>query len=533
MELYKILIVDDEEEIRLGVIKKFDWESYGFKVVGDAANGIEAWEKANILQPDIVMTDIRMPFMDGLELGGKIQEVMPVTKIIIFSGCDDFEYAQKAIRINVFEYVLKPINSEDLIEILKRLKYRLDEEYDEKRNIEVLQKHYLDSIPIMREQFLAAVIEGKVSNDSIAEKINRLKINFKFDYFTVGVISLEVLNKDSSIFKAENMLLPISAEKILQDIMRNICEFTSFLYLDNVIVIGNLRDEMEIKYFINALNEVCRSFKKIINESMVIGLGRVCEKFSNISLSYKDAKNALEYKAILGREKVIYIEDVEPDTSLTLSYDENLERRFVEVVKVGNNDDINNILDELFNISYKGVLPINQYRLYGIEVLTSLIKIIKSYKLNISDIIGENFSEYLSLDNLNSINEIKEWFRERTIKANEAIRNERINSAQILVDKAKRYIAENYNDDELSVDKMCLVLHLSPAYFSTIFKKETGVSFINYLTDIRMEESIRLLNTTDYKTSIIGQKVGYMEPNYFSYVFKKKFGMSPTRYRKR
>ena len=507
MELYKILIVDDEEEIRLGVIKKIDWESYGFKVVGDAANGIEAWEKANILQPDIVMTDIRMPFMDGLELGKKIQEVMPTTKIIIFSGCDDFEYAQKAIRINVFEYVLKPINSEDLIEILKRLKYRLDEEYDEKRNIEVLQKHYLDSIPIMREQFLAAVIEGKVSNDSIAEKINRLKINFKFDYFTVGVISLEVLNKDSSIFKAENMLLPISAEKILQDIMKNICEFTSFLYLDNVIVIGNLKDRMEIKYFINALNEVCRSFKKIINESMVIGLGRVCENFSNISLSYKDAKNALEYKAILGREKV--------------------------VVKLGNNDDINNILDELFNISYKGVLPINQYRLYGIEVLTSLIKIIKSYKLNISNIIGENFSEYLSLDNLNSINEIKEWFRERTIKANEAIRNERINSAQILVDKAKRYIAENYNDDELSVDKMCLVLHLSPAYFSTIFKKETGVSFINYLTDIRMEESIRLLNTTDYKTSIIGQKVGYMEPNYFSYVFKKKFGMSPTRYRKR
>ena len=101
MELYKILIVDDEEEIRLGVIKKINWESYGFKVVGDAANGVEAWEKANNLKPDIVMTDIRMPFMDGLELGEKIQEIMPSTKIIIFSGCDDFEYAQKAIRLNV------------------------------------------------------------------------------------------------------------------------------------------------------------------------------------------------------------------------------------------------------------------------------------------------------------------------------------------------------------------------------------------------------------------------------------------------
>ena len=533
MELYKILIVDDEEEIRLGVIKKINWESYGFKVVGDAANGVEAWEKANNLKPDIVMTDIRMPFMDGLELGEKIQEIMPSTKIIIFSGCDDFEYAQKAIRLNVSEYVLKPINSENLIEILKRLKCKLDEEYDEKRNIQVLQRYYLESMPIMRQEFLTAVVEGKITNEIIAEKLDRLRIDFKYNYFTVGIISLDILNKEKSIFKEENILLPISAEKILKEIMKNICEFTSFLYLDNVIVIGNLKDKLEIKYFINALNEVCRNFKKIVNGSMVIGLGRICDCFSDINLSYKDARSALEYKAILGDEKVIYIEDVEPDSSISLNFDESLERKFVEAIKLGNDDDINSILDEIFNINYKGVLPINQYRIYGIEVLTALIKIMKSYRLNISDIIGENFNEYLYLNNLNSITEIKEWFREKTIKANKAIKNERINSAKILVDKAKQYIVENYSDYDLSVDKMCLVLHLSPAYFSTVFKKETGVSFINYLTDIRMEESIRLLNTTDYKTSIIGQKVGYMEPNYFSYVFKKRFGMSPTRYRKR
>lgn len=532
MELYKILIVDDEEEIRLGVIKKINWEKYGFKVVGDAQNGVDALEKVNNLQPDIVMTDIRMPFMDGLELGEKIQEIMPSTKIVIFSGCDDFEYAQKAIRINVSEYVLKPINSENLIEILKKLKCKLDEEYDEKRNIEVLQKYYIESMPIMREQFLTAAIEGKIGDINLEEQLNRLGIKFKFNFFAVGVINLD-FNTNNTIFKDNYSLLPISAQKILQDIIKNICDFTSFLYLDNVIVIGNLKGEDELKYFINGLNEVCRSFKKIVSGTMVIGLGRLYECFSKIDLSYKDAKSALEYKVILGTEKVIYIEDVEPDTSRSLDFNENLERKFVDAIKVGSSTDINNVLDELFNIKSKGVLPINEYRIYGIEVLTSLIKTIKSYNLNISDIIGENFNDYLYLDSLNSIIEIKEWFKERANKANEAIKNERINSSKILVDKAKKYIKKNFGDYELSVDKMCLVLHLSPAYFSTIFKKETGVSFINYLTDIRMEEAIRLLNTTDSKTSIIGQEVGYLEPNYFSYVFKKKIGVSPTRYRKR
>ena len=532
MELYKILIVDDEEEIRIGVIKKINWEYYGFKVIGDASNGIEAWEKANNLKPDIVMTDIRMPFMDGLELGAKIQEVMPSTKIIIFSGCDDFEYAQKAISINVSEYVLKPINSENLIEILKRLKCKLDEEYDEKRNVEILQKYYLQSIPIMREQFLTAAIEGKVSNVNLNEELDRLKISFRFKYFIVGIINLDI-NNENSIFKENDKLLPISAQKILQEIMKNICEFTSFLYLDKVIVIGNLKEKEGLNYFINGLNEVCRSFKRIISGSMVIGLGRVCDSFSKVNLSYKDAKNALEYKVILGREKVIYIEDVEPDTSKSLDFNENLERKFVDAIKVGTSIDIDNVLEEIFSIKSMELLPINEFKIYGIEVLTSLIKIIKSYDLNVSDIMGKDFNDYLYLNNLSSILEIKEWFKERANKANESIKNERINSSKILIDKAKKYIKENYNDYELSVDKICLVLHLSPAYFSTIFKKETGVSFINYLTDIRMEEAIRLLNTTDNKTSVIGHNVGYLEPNYFSYVFKKKFGISPTRYRKR
>ena len=533
MDLYKILIVDDEEEIREGIIRKINWENYGFTIVGSAQNGIEALEKAQSLNPDIIMTDVKMPYMDGLELGEKVIEIMPSTKIIIFSGCDDFEYAQKAIRIKAVEYVLKPINSLELIEILKKLKVKLDEEYDEKRNIEILHKYYIESMPIMKEQFLIASIEGKIQKEQVMQQLDRVQVNFKNKYFAVGVISLDYSQISNDVFKENIMLLPISAQKILDDVMVNICECISFRYIDNVIIICNFHNKENVKSIINGFNEVCRNFKKIINGNISVGLGRICEKFDDIYLSYNDAKSALEYKAILGNGKVIYIDDVEPDTSSKLNFNENLEKKFIDSIKIGSNEDINNIIDDMFHINNKNILPINEYRIYGMEVLTALIKTIRSYNLNTGDIIGENFNDYLYLNNLNSIGEFKEWFKEKAIKANIAIKNERINSSKILVEKAKEYINKNYMDYELSVDRICSELHLSPAYFSTIFKKETNINFINFITDVRLEQAVNLLNTTDYKTSVIAQKVGYIEPNYFSYVFKKKFGIPPTRYRKR
>ena len=135
MDFYKVMVVDDEDEIRLGIIKKINWEALGFKVVGDGENGKDALEKAEKLQPDIVLTDIKMPFMDGLELVEKLGKVMPSTRVVIFSGADDFEYAHKAIKLNVVEYILKPINSSELTEVLKRLKDKLDKDYEEKRNL--------------------------------------------------------------------------------------------------------------------------------------------------------------------------------------------------------------------------------------------------------------------------------------------------------------------------------------------------------------------------------------------------------------
>lgn len=537
MNLYRIMIVDDEEEIRLGIIKRIDWEANGFVVVADAENGQEALEKAEKYQPDVIMTDIKMPFMDGLELGKKLVELMPSTKIIVFSGCDDFEYAHRAIKINVVEYVLKPINSIELVDVLKRLKLQLDKEYEEKRNLETLYKHYVESLPVIREQFLVGVLEGRISDSQWKEQAENLGIDFKCDYLSVallradGMLALE--NQiDNQAIQKEPTLVPISIKKIVDENMNKYSKFISLIYSDMVVVIGNFEDKEDTLLFIKGINEVCKTYERIMNLTISAGIGHTYTNPSEIRFSYRSAQNALDYRFILGKGKAIYIDDVEPDNSIQLQLDEQEERSMLNSIKISSEEEIAIAIENLFKKFKDLLLPFNQYRIYLMEIMTSILKLVQAYNLDVEEIFGENFNCYSYLEAFDSINEVQKWITCKAIKVNDYIKKERINSSMLLVEKAKQYIKENYMDYDVSVEKLCSKLHVSPTYFSTIFKKETGESFVNYLTTIRLEEAVKLLNTTDDKTYIIAEKVGYPEANYFSYVFKKKFGVSPSKYRK-
>lgn len=531
MDLYKVLIVDDEEEIRQGIIRKIDWEKYGFIVVGDAENGKDALEKTERLQPDIIMTDIKMPFMDGLELGEKIKDILPSTKIIIFSGSDELDYAHKAIKINVVDYVLKPINSNELIEVLKALKDKIDKEYDEKKNVEKLYEYYKESLPILKEKFLVGTIEGRIKSESLKKEAKELGIEFNSPFVSVGVINTDSIKEKIDEEELKEKLINISIKQILDEVMVDYCNCISFIYSGTIVAIGNLKSEEEILKFIKGLNEVCKTSERIIGKRVSAGVGQVTSDYSEMRFSYKMARNALHYRIVLGRGKAIYIDDVEPDNSVQLQFDENDERELLNSIKIKGAKEIRETVHRLFIRVKKSLLPFNQYKIYLIQITTSLLKVTQAYNLSIDEVFGENFNCYSHLDNFDSIDDIEEWFIERSIKINYLIKRERLDSSKLLVDKAKRYIDRNYSDSDMSVEKVCKNLHVSPTYFSTIFKKEIGTSFINYLTTVRLEVAVNLLNTTDYKSYVIAEKVGYPEPNYFSYVFKKKFGVSPSKYR--
>lgn len=537
MNLYSIILVDDEEEVRKSIIKQIDWESAGFQVVGDAENGEDALEKIEVLEPDVVLTDIRMPYMDGLTLAEKIRQRYPSTKVVIFSGYDDFEYAQKAIKLNVTEYILKPVNVEELTSILKRIKSNLDEEIEEKRNVSRLRENYRKSLPIIREQFFNDMVHRRLADDLIESKLREYDIPItgarKWIIAAIDVEKSDDRSKKTLSLHEEEELIPISVMQIVREKLKSYCRFSLFQSTAEagMVVIAALDDDNTTTGLIDVLGDICKETKRILEVPVTIGIGHSVTGLSKIAGSYQSAVEALGYKAVVGSGITIYINDMEPVGSGKLEFDNSDESDFISAVKFGPDEKIEAVMVRISGKLESARVHYRQQQVYVFGVLNTVIQMIQQYDLNLEEILGGEL-EYLSvIDKLQKREEFGEWLLKTARKMNQAINQERDMTTRQVIQQAKQYIMDNYQNPDLSVEMICRHLHMSPAYFSTMFKKETGQAYIAYLTEIRLNKAVGLLNKTDDKTYVIASKVGYQEQNYFSYVFKKKFGVSPTKFR--
>lgn len=351
--MYKLILVDDEEEVRKGMLRKIDWAGYGFEIAGEAENGYEALTVAEKTPPDVVVTDIKMPFMDGIELSEALSKKYPTVKIIILTGFDEFEYAQKAINLNVVEYILKPIASKEFTELLDKVKKGLDEEIAQKENVEALRKHYEESLPILREKFLSSLITSRLTDAEFLEKNNSYATGINGDAYLVSVVSNDAvcIEETKSRGMSEVMFHPHKDKKLLKFAMLNItgevvAKFKlglAFLHDDTVVVILSFRnterDEM-MSRVLTVFEEVRQCMEKYLRFTVTIGVGTFCSSPADLSRSYKNAINALEYRLILGNNRVICIQDVEPKCHEKVEFDELKERLLMSAIRVGNTGEI-------------------------------------------------------------------------------------------------------------------------------------------------------------------------------------------------
>jgi two-component system, response regulator YesN len=534
MRKYKLLIVDDEVEVRKGIIKKVQWEELGYEIVAEGENGKEALELFEKTLPDVVLTDIKMPFMDGLELSRVIKEKYPTTRIIVMTGFDEFEFAHKAIKLNVSEYLLRPISAQELTNILIKVKNQMDEEIAEKENVEALREYYRKSIPILRERFLASLVTSAIEKEEIEEKAKSYGLNLTGQNFMVSVVSINETEDSSRATDESKSLLKFAVLNIVEEAVRKYHLGTVFLDGENVVIItvSQERDRESVSTnTLSALEEVKMTVEKFLKTTVTIGAGNVCEEISLVRYSYENAIAALDYRIFMGRNKIIWIEDIEPTSANKLVFDESKERALSSSIKVGTAEEASTAIDKFFEEIINSKASFKDFQIYIMEMLTTILKAARDSNVDIDDIFGANYNLFIDLHGLRNIQEAQRWFKDISARIKEYIVQGRQDSYQLLVEEAKDYVRENYSNSEITINAVCSALHISPAYFSFIFKKETKTTFINYLTNYRMEAAKELLRTTSLKTFEIAEKVGYAEPNYFSYSFKKKFGVSPSEYR--
>lgn len=522
MELYRVLLVDDEEDIREGISRKMDWLGLGFSLVGEAANGQDALELAESLRPDVILTDIKMPFMDGLELCRILTDRLPAARFVVFSGFDAFEYAKQAIQMNVVEYILKPINADELSAVLRRLKDQLDRERAERRNVELLRSRYTENLPVLRELFYANLLDGHIEPGTERERAARLDIDLQGEEWAVGLAYIGSDRRDA--------LSTLSVQKLLEEsLTADRCRLT--LYNDWVAVIVSLTESFTIYDLIRVLDRVCTLAASYLGLTLTVGVGAPCKELSGMARSAAEARTALEYRSMVGRGQVIYIGDLEPDGGQVLTFEEADERTLTAAVRLGSEQEVRDAAAALAGKIREANPSAGQYNLFLMELVTHLMKMTRRSGVGVEEVFGTGFSLPIQDSALPSLEELEGWCAERYLRLWTLIRRRQTDSAGQMVETAKEYIRQHYAESDLSVEKLCAYLHLSSTYFSTLFKRETGTSFTAYVTTVRMEAAAEAIRGTEEKTYLIAQRCGYEDPNYFSYVFKRHFGVTPTKYR--
>ncbi len=528
MEKYSVLLVDDEEDVIQIIMKKMDWESMGFQIAGYAHNGVEALEMAEELQPDVVMTDIKMPYMDGLTLSRKLKELYRTVKIIIFSGFDEFEYAKEAIQIEVEEYILKPIDAGNLKEVFGRIREKIDREMDEKRNVDKLKKYYMESLPILQENFYTSLIDGRIPEGKVDKYLSNYQISLTGPYYVVSILHVSTSDIPQNM---NPFLLGVSVKKLAEEHMEEEWKSRILMYLGDILVITQLEAQEQITEFTDFMDQFCRLAKHVCEATVTAGIGYVCDNLLDIRLSWQGARSAVSYRVIYGNARAINIAEIDPMKNGDERWEEQEIQKILKRIRMGSREELETEISHCIRRFVQNGTTMQKYQIFIMGLLTEIFRFCSNNQLDSTEFYGEKGETFERCMQMESPEKLEHWLLKICEKLQKTVQQERQASTKSFVSRAVEYVQEHYNDRNITVESVCRELGVSAAYFSTIFKKETGKTFISFLTDYRMEKAVELLMTTSDKTYIIAEKVGYADPNYFSYAFKKQYSMSPSKYR--
>ncbi|MBD0381824.1 response regulator [Paenibacillus sedimenti] len=529
--MYKIIMIDDEDEVREGIKRKTSWEACGFQLVGDFDNGRDAYEAMDELQPDAVITDICMPFMDGLELTELIAAKYRDVKVIIVTGYEDFEYAKQAIKLKVKDYLLKPINAAEFTEFLQKLKLELDEERKQKEDVTFLRRQFHESLPLLRERFLERLVTSCMKSEEIERKCQMFDLTISGPSYTVFTLDIDEFHrKFYSDQAAEEELLRFAAHNILHEIAQKEHGGIVFRTRDDKLVALLSGERNHIEMTCQTLAEHARySIEKYLNMTVTIGIGRIYNELQDLPKAFLEALSALDYRFLLGKNRIIAIGDMEFGRSLDNPSYVHMEKKLLSAIKTGEKAAVSATLQDWIEEMKKAACPMD--KCYGKlhKLLVALMNLLFETGSEEAAVLGDH--SFMQIYARKTLDDVRSWLEDVCLELVDLLAEKRTNVSQAQMEAAIAFIHEHYADEQLSLQRVCNHIYMSMSYFSALFKPYTGETFVEYVTRYRLNKAKELLAHSQLKTYELAAMVGYNDPQYFSVIFKRNTGMTPKEYR--
>ncbi|MBP1966743.1 response regulator [Paenibacillus aceris] len=524
----KVLLVDDEILIRETIRDTIQWEKEGFIYCGDASDGEVALPMIEQYQPDILITDIKMPFMDGLELSSFVRKNMPDVKIVILSGHGDFEYARTALRLGVEEYCTKPISSADLVQTLRQVSDKIDDERRAKEQIEQLKQGESRHAGLTQSKLLNDLCSGFITTSEAVHLSSKLSLNLLSRYYVVVTADFRKM---------------ASADSVPDDIFDYMKQDEHKLNLklegDNILVFKRSKTECvwilkrespeHIKQALETFQHVQNQTTDQLPYSISIGIGSVQDRMQGIHVSFLEAMEDMHWRRLSRQNRQAMLESRNGSFEQSVFLDR---AQFVDFLKIGSPAKA-----ESFVRTFASVLQHTDWHssLIGYYILNDLtLEVFRSARDSYPNIA--NFDTTLHTMQ-NAIESIRSWDESCAylIGLSEQYWQWRSGASDKYGDmlvKVKKYIHDHYDKDYFSLQDAADHVNLSPGHLSKVFSQEIGQTFIEYLTQTRIRKAMELLQTTQAKSYEIAFLVGYNDAHYFSNLFKRVTGMTTKQFRK-
>jgi two-component system response regulator YesN len=519
---YKVFFVEDEIVTREGIRDNVDWKGNGFEFCGDAPDGEMALPLLQTIKPDILITDIKMPFMDGLELCKIVRESMPGIKIVILSGHDEFEYAQQAIQLGVKEYLLKPVTPHDLHHVLQKMAAQLEQEAKERENLQKLHDQARENRIALRERLLLKLAIGAVSPTEAIEQGQALGMDLIARCYLVVIVKAEPPDRSEQFDYTD-------CQRV-QRLVSGVVDHNPDVYLlrkgweELVLIIKGNTPE----FLTEEKDLILERIKQEVGSTryqLTLGVGtpkkRIADIYQSFVEAWVDSQNAANQGGLVDNTAIDKAELLKVDRSAVGNF-----------LRVGVKEDFATFFDTL--IRPLGETAIKSYLIKSyifIDIVLAAARFVSELGGDIGHIVPALNSIEAVLTKIQTIEQLQQQARQILFNVLDFRDSQNVTQHWQLIQQAKEYIDHHYMDADLSLDEVASQVNLSSSHFSVVFSQETSQTYTEYLTRLRIKKAKELLRMTSLRSTDICFQVGYSDPHYFSHVFGKQTGFSPREFR--